>query len=76
MTLPAAQPKKDSAAAGMSEAELEAVFSRVLDKKLAPVYRELALSHDKTPGIPEIVGGMGWLIGLGGIAAWARRRRS
>lgn len=60
----------------MSEAELEAVFSRVLDKKLAPVYRELALSHDKTPRIPEIVGGMGWLIGLGGIAAWARRRRS
>ena len=44
------KPKKDSAAAGMSEAELEAVFSRVLDKKLAPVYRELALSHDKTPG--------------------------
>ncbi|WP_410099874.1 hypothetical protein [Sutterella wadsworthensis] len=76
MTQPAAQPKKDSAAAAMSDAELEAVFSRVLDKKLAPVYRELALSHDKTPGIPEIVGGMGWLIGLGGIAAWARRRRS
>ena len=76
MTQPAAPPKKDSAAAAMSEAELEAVFSRVLDKKLAPVYRELALSHDKTPGIPEIVGGMGWLIGLGGIAAWARRRRS
>lgn len=76
MTQPAAPPKKDSAAAAMSEAELEAVFSRVLDKKLAPVYRELALSHDKTPGIPEIVGGMGWLIGLGGITAWARRRRS
>ena len=76
MTLPAAPPKKDSAAAAMSEAELEVVFSRVLDKKLAPVYRELALSHDKTPGILEIVGGMGWLIGLGGIAAWARRRRS
>ena len=76
MTQPAAPPKKDSAAAAMSEAELEAVFSRVLDKKLAPVYRELALSHDKTPAMPEIVGGMGWLIGLGGIAAWARRRRS
>lgn len=46
MTQPAAPPKKDSAAAAMSEAELEAVFSRVLDKKLAPVYRELALSHE------------------------------
>lgn len=34
MTQPAAPPKKDSAAAAMSEAELEAVFSRVLERSL------------------------------------------
>ena len=69
---PRAQP---TAAAALTEAELEAVVNRALDKKLAPVMRALAQNADQGPKLSDIVGGIGWLVGLFGVAAYFRRKR-
>ncbi|MDO5530519.1 hypothetical protein [Sutterella sp.] len=55
--------------AGLTEADVEAAVARALDRRLAPIEKRLAESLDPGPRVQDIVGGIGWLIGLGGIAA-------
>ncbi|MBP3437762.1 MAG: hypothetical protein J6K46_00230 [Sutterella sp.] len=54
-------------------------FERILDERLtvrlAPLQKELAALRKREPGLSEIIGGIGWMIGLFGIAAYFRRRR-
>jgi len=76
-----ASPSATSLAAvpSVSRAELEAVVEqaveRALESRLAPIRRMLTEEREKGPGLTEIVGGVGWIIGLFGMAAWARSRR-
>lgn len=56
---PASQP-----AAAVTREELEAILSR----HLAPLHKEIAELRQGGPGMTEIVGGIGWLIGLAGIS--------
>ncbi|WP_291303183.1 cobalamin biosynthesis protein CbiL [Desulfovibrio sp. MES5] len=53
----------------------EARFSALLDSRLSPVRRQLAEMRTDEPGIREIVGGMGWFVGLAGLALYFRSRR-
>ena len=53
-------------------ATLEQWLDAKLDEKFVPVRR--ALAQQSGPGLRDIVGGIGWLIGLAGLAAWFRRR--
>ena len=47
-----------------------------LDIKLKPVIRELAkLREDKGPGVTEIIGGIGYILGIMGIAAYMKSRK-
>lgn len=55
--------------------QLESIVDSAVEKRMAPVMRALAASQEKEPGIPEIVGGIGWVIGLFGIAAYFRSRK-
>ena len=74
---PALQPSAGPApGVCVSRAELEAIVSRALDARLAPVMRAVAENRDEGPKLSEIVGGIGWIVGLFGIAAYLRRRRS
>ena len=78
---PAQEPAPQPSAAPapgvcVSRAELEAIVSRALDARLAPVMRAVAQNRDEGPKLSEIVGGIGWIVGLFGIAAYLRRRRS
>ncbi len=52
-------------------ARLEAMIGRVLDEKLAPVKHTLARLEGEAagPGLRDIVGGIGWILGLLGLAA-------
>ena len=63
------------AGVGLSKAELEQVLNTALEQKLAPIRRHLAESEDAGPGLTEIIGGIGWLLGLAGIAAWFASRK-
>lgn len=60
---------------GPSPAEIEAAVAKVLDQKLKPLYKMMAESNQKGPTIQDIFGGIGYIIGLVGIAAYFRYRR-
>lgn len=48
----------------------------VLDEKLKPVIRELTkLREEKGPGVTEIVGGIGYILGIMGIIAYMKSRK-
>ena len=83
--LPAAAPEI-SASGPVSAAEIQAIvdaaleaqeakFSALLDSRLSPVKRQLAEMRTDEPGMREIVGGMGWFVGLAGLALYFRSRR-
>ena len=52
---------------------MEAVVNAALDAKLAPIKR--AVLEKSGPGLVEILGGIGWIFGLAGTAAYFRSRR-
>ena len=52
----------------ITEEEIRAVVEGVLDVKLEPLKKRLAASQKGGPGIREILGGIGYIIGLMGVA--------
>ena len=74
-----ASPKTDKApaqqAANISAAELQTIVNTALDAKLGPIRKELAEMRVARPGFSEIFGGIGWLVGLAGIALYFKGRR-
>jgi len=59
----------------MSREEIKAVVEQVLDEKLEPMQLRLAESQKKGPGITEILGGIGYIVGLMGIAIYFNNRK-
>jgi nickel transport protein len=59
----------------MDSGALQAAIEKALDRKLKPVMRLLAESQQKGPSLSEILGGIGYIIGLVGIAAYFKSRR-
>lgn len=55
-------------------AALEALVGKVMDAKLAPVKQALARQENDGPDVRDIVGGIGWILGLLGLAAYLRYR--
>ncbi|WP_417916332.1 hypothetical protein [Candidatus Electronema sp. JC] len=60
---------------GLSEQQIRRVVAEEMSKALSPVRQSLAESLDPEPTLRDILGGIGWLIGLAGLAAWAQSRR-
>ena len=75
--IPPDQPSMEQALppVGPSLAEFEEMVEKTLDKKLKPVLKMLAESQEKGPTIGDILGGIGYIIGLMGIAAYIRYRK-
>ena len=61
--------------AGLNQAEIEAIVEKVLDKKMKPLIKMLSESQKKGPGLGDIIGGIGYIIGLVGIAAYFHSRK-
>jgi nickel transport protein len=47
----------------------------VLDKKLAPVKEMILKSQEQKPRLQDIMGGVGYIIGLAGIVAYMSSRK-
>ncbi len=60
-----------------SSEELERMLDRALDKRLKPVHRSLARLQQalEKPRLSEILGGIGFIIGLAGAFLWGASRR-
>jgi len=61
-------------AAVLSETELEKIVSNILDEKLSPIRRSLAQLEVHEPGLTEVLGGIGYIIGIFGTAAFFMSR--
>jgi nickel transport protein len=62
---------------GISESEIEAIVERVVDRKLKPIERILVKIYESSgkPGFTEIIGGIGYIIGILGIIAYFKAKR-
>ena len=71
----AAPQQSGQALTGISAAELQTIVNASLDAKLGPIRKELAEMRVARPGFSEIFGGIGWLVGLAGVALYFKGRR-
>ncbi|MFK4764686.1 hypothetical protein ACI3L3_07915 [Desulfobaculum sp. SPO524] len=61
----------------VSEAALERIVERAVDRKLAPIAKRLAAQETSGPSMADIFGGIGYIFGLFGVGALvASRKRS
>ena len=61
-------------AGGVTRADVEEIVNTALDAKLAPIKRAVLERPADGPGLQEIVGGIGWIFGLVGVAAYFKGR--
>ncbi|MGE4299178.1 MAG: hypothetical protein AB7E47_14265 [Desulfovibrionaceae bacterium] len=59
----------------MDEAVLARVVEAAVEKKIAPMRAMLMEAQMAGPGVAEVVGGIGWIFGLMGVAAYMKSRR-
>lgn len=55
--------------------QIETVVEKAVERKLTPVTRMLAESMDPDPSLKDILGGLGYILGLVGIAAYVQSRK-
>lgn len=61
-------------AESLTQADIERIVNSALDAKLAPIKRTLLEQVEAGPGLREIIGGIGWIFGLVGVAAYFKSR--
>ncbi len=64
-----------SAAVSLNQQEIKKLIDESLDKKLAPIINMLVDSRDQGPKITEVIGGIGYIFGLVGVALYFANRR-
>lgn len=60
---------------GISRQEIKKLIDESLDRKLAPIMNMLADSYGGDPSLTEIIGGIGYIFGLVGVAMYFTSRR-
>ncbi len=70
---PVSQPQP--AVQCLTAKEIERIVEKTMDRKLAPVKHMLALACEPGPSVTDILGGIGYIIGLGGIAAYFKSKK-
>lgn len=70
------QPDQPLPANQLDEARFRKIIGQELDKQLGPIRRQLALNSSHQPSLTDILGGIGYLLGLAGLVAYFRNRRS
>ncbi len=60
---------------GLGADEIEQAVEKALDKKLKPVIKMLNESLNRGPTMSEIIGGIGYILGLMGVGAYFHYRR-
>jgi nickel transport protein len=61
-------------AVGLNKEEIKELIEDSLDRKLRPIMRMIAESRSRGPSVTEIVGGIGYIFGLMGLALYFRNR--
>lgn len=64
-----------STAIGLNRKEVRDLIDASLDRKLGPIFDMLADSLDRGPRVSEVIGGVGYIFGLVGVALYFATRR-
>ena len=59
----------------VAQEQLSQIIESALDKKLGPIKRSLAEQQEKKPSLQDIFGGIGYILGLAGIAAYFKSQK-
>lgn len=71
---PTAGPTAD--AEGVSEAMIQVSVEKALEQKLAPLTAQIAkMNEERQVGLSDIIGGIGYIIGLLGLAAYFKSKK-
>jgi nickel transport protein len=62
------------AAAAPLPAGIDKALEKALDKKLAPIQRTLAEMQEQKVRMTDVLGGLGYIFGLVGVAAYVKAR--
>ncbi len=71
-----AESEKDASAHPVDLSQLEGMIDKALDRKLAPVIKQIRDNRKEGPTISEIVGGIGYIFGLFGLAMYFKSRKN
>ena len=63
-----------AAAASPLPAGIDKALEKALDKKLAPIMRTLAEMQEQKIRLTDVLGGLGYIFGLVGVAAYFKRK--
>ena len=61
--------------AALLQSIVQTTVDATMEKKIAPLRKMLLEEKEKGPGLREIVGGIGYLVGIAGLLAYARSRK-
>jgi len=62
-------------APGPSADDIQVAVEKALDRKLEPIMKMLAESRERGPSLADILGGIGYILGLVGIGSYFHYRR-
>lgn len=65
----------ESSKISLGRREIEEIINASLDKKLRPITEMLADAMNPEPGFREIIGGIGYILGLVGVALYFSNRK-
>jgi len=71
-----APPLSPSPSPVIGAEDIERIVDASLDRKLEPIARMLAESRESSPGLTEILGGIGYIFGLAGVALYFSSRKA
>jgi nickel transport protein len=61
----------------IDQAAVQAAVEKALDKKLAPLTAQIAkMQAERSIGVADVIGGLGYILGLLGLAAYMRYRKT
>lgn len=62
---------------GLDEEDIRRIMEEVIDEKINTISKRLAkMEEDNNPGLTEIIGGIGYIIGIMGIVLYFKNRKS
>jgi nickel transport protein len=70
------QDANANAASGLDENQIKEIVGKALEEKLAPLQAQIArMNAERAIGVADVIGGLGYILGLLGLAAYMKSRK-
>jgi len=70
------ETEKSFITTGLTESEIRKIIREELSEQLSPVARNIAKLQENKPGFNEVLGGIGYIVGLMGIVMYFKSRKT